>query len=128
MVSCLYPSMYVDIVSSSSFIIPGTYSDCNWLHLDSFLRVAGIDTNVVGAKDRLFKNGGTSICGRFIIASEGLVGAMDTAGCIEQERITLGWTGVGFKGKFFLARNLVILLTFRKTLAGLCLHMVRQVC
>ena len=58
-----YPSMYVEIVSSSSLISPGTYSEANWLHLESILGIGGMVTSVAGEKDRILNTGGTSICG-----------------------------------------------------------------
>ena len=68
------PSIYVEIVSSCSLKSPGTLSEASWLqlHLDRFLRIAGIGTSVVEEQDRILGRGEISICGRISIASEDL--------------------------------------------------------
>ena len=66
------PSIYVEIVSSCSLNNPGTLSEASWLHLDRFLRIAGIATSVVEEQDRILDRGEISICGRISIASEDL--------------------------------------------------------
>ena len=63
------PSMYVEIVSSSSLNNPGTLSEDSWLHLDRFLRTGEIDTSVV--EEQVFATGGISVCGRISIESMG---------------------------------------------------------
>ena len=65
------PSMYVEIVSSSSLNNPGTLSEASWLHLDRFLRTGEIDTSVVEEQVGVFGTGGISVCGRISIESMG---------------------------------------------------------
>ena len=98
------PSIYVEIVSSSSLINPGTYSEANWLHWVRFLGIGEADTSVVGEIDKIFVSGGTSILGRILIESE----CLDNPGEI-------------FLSPFFSLKY-VILLTFRRIFAGLMWH------
>ena len=64
-------SYFNEIVSSSLLIIPGTYSEANWLHLESFLGIGGMFTSVAGVKDRFLN----TVCGRILIVSSVLIKA-----------------------------------------------------
>ena len=92
-----------------------------------------IHGSIVLVRLEMIACGGISSGGSLQVTRGDLMGSIETNAWVEQERICLGLECrtladrfEGVEVDFFLSRNLVILITLRRILAGLCLHMTKQ--